>query len=167
MSSPLLQSYNTKNFNEFENLLASGKIRPDINLGLGQTQNQNLLMYISNHLTETPNPSDVTFFEILLKYGANPNTPSPSSSTNWCQRPLVAILFRLHHGSHVLPFLKLLLDYGADPNFPKNTINSICYTDIDMYCVEALQLALQAGARPNNPINNLGWLPINGLKARA
>uniref|UniRef100_A0A6C0C7G2 Ankyrin repeat protein n=1 Tax=viral metagenome TaxID=1070528 RepID=A0A6C0C7G2_9ZZZZ len=165
MNSPLLNAYKTQNFQEFEQLLASGKISPDINLGLGQNKKQNLLVFLCNSLDATPTPHKLTFVELLLRYGADPNIACHPPSVGYTA-PLVAVLSRLNHGEHLLAYFKLLLGYGADPNFPKNMVNTIAYTDTGNYCVTALQYALEAGADKNVPINSLGWKTIDGLNVR-
>src|SRR5687768_7091418 len=107
MSSPLLNAYHAKNFQEFEQLLASGKVHADINLGIGQNKKQNLLVYICNSLSATITPHNFAFVELLLKYGANPNVTCQPPTVGY-QVPLVAVLTRLHHGEHMLGYFKLL-----------------------------------------------------------
>jgi hypothetical protein len=167
MNSPLLTAYRKQNFQEFENILASGKVHPDTAVGLdkGNDKNLNLLVYICNSISASNNSNDYTFVELLLKYGANPNFATRTGSTT--QRPFIAVKTRLFHGPHVLQFFKLLLDYGADPNFSPHTINTITRTDSDYYMVDALRFALQAGAKKNNPINPLGWVTLDRLKTCA
>jgi len=168
MNSVFVSAYTNKNISEFENLLASGKFNPDA-IGFGTNQNLSLLLHICDSICNQNNTTDIhtnlIFVEILLKYGANPNAPTAFQILR-VRSPIVAILFALQYGPHILPFFKLLLDYGADPHFPKNIINEIAYTDIDVYCVEALKMALQAGAKKNIPINHLGHLPIDALRTR-
>jgi hypothetical protein len=164
MSSSLLSTFRDKNFQEFEQLLASGKFNPDTNLGLGINKKQNLLVYICNSISETQNPSNLIFMELLLKYGADPNIRCLPPSVGY-KAPLTAVLEKLSLGEHVLSYLKLLLDFGADPNFDQ-MVNTIVYLDVGDYCVTALRYVLEAGAFKNISMNSFGWLPIDSLKIR-